>query len=80
MPAGETVTAVGMRHAMQCIAFAVYEEYAWAWGKDAKQDVLREEKIRHRRGTLGLREGQVIAASSVHLQRASLPMDFTDVG
>jgi len=75
------VTAVGSRRTMQCIAFGVYEEYAWAWGEGAKQDVLREEKIRHRRGVLGLREGQVIAASSVHLPpRPSLPMDFTDVG
>ena len=57
------------------LAYTVYEE----WG-DAKQDVLREEKIRHGRGALGLSEGQVIATSSAHLQRASLPIDFTDVG
>jgi len=66
---------------MQCIASGVCEEYASAWGgQDAKQNVLREEKIRHRRAALGLSEGQAIAASSVRLQRASLPMDFTDVG
>ena len=29
---------------MQCIAFGVYEGYAWVWSEDAKQDVLYARK------------------------------------
>ena len=44
LPVGETVTAVGSRRTMQCIAFGVHEEYARAWGEDAKQDMFYARK------------------------------------